>query len=385
MNVQPTEPLSRHKPAVRRQQPVWDIFVRLFHWGLVVAVAIAGITGFLAGATWIDIHVLAGSMMAGLVLARILWGVLGGTHARFSRFVASPAKTVAHLKSILQGAEDRHAGHNPLGAWMILALLATGLGLAATGFIVFGGEQKAGPLGFATSYETGHSAKEIHELLAWALLALVGLHIAGALFESRRTGENLPRSMVTGTKEVREGDHLPEPAKPYPGTAVALGIALGGLLLAGGWNLSARPDFHAPLAPLDEAYMRECSACHIAYHPSLLPRPAWTALMASLDDHFGEDASLDAKTTAELTAYLTAHSAEAFDTKVANRLTATDPAHPFTITRSPFWTRKHADIPDAVFASNPVKAKGNCAACHGDAASGRFYPGTISIPKETKP
>ncbi len=385
MNVQPTGPLNRQKSAGKRQQPVWDIFVRLFHWVLVAAVAIAGVTGFLAGATWIDIHVLAGSVMAGLVLARILWGFLGGTHARFSRFVVSPAKTIAHLKSLLQGHSDRHAGHNPLGAWMILALLATGLGLAVTGYIVFGGEQKAGPLGFATSYETGHSAKEIHELLAWALLALVGLHIAGALFESRRTGENLPRSMVTGTKEVRDGDHLSAPAKPHPGPALALGMMLGSLLLAGGWNLSARPDFQAPLAPLDAGYAQECSACHIAYHPSLLPRPAWSALMATLDEHFGEDASLDAKTTEELTAYLSAHSAEAFDTKAANRLTVTDPAHPFTITRSPFWTRTHADIPDAVFASQAVKSKGNCAACHGDAASGRFYPGTISIPKETKP
>ena len=385
MTIQPTEPLRKRRPVGRPQQPVWDIFVRLFHWGLVAAVAIAGITGFLADATWIDSHVLAGSVMAGLVLARILWGFLGGTHARFSRFVVSPAKTVSHLKALLQGADDRHTGHNPLGAWMILALLATGLGLTATGFFVFGGEHKAGPLGFATSYDTGHSAKEIHELLAWALLALVGLHIAGALFESRRTGENLPRSMVTGTKEAREGDHLPEPAKAYPGAAVALGIALGGLLLAGGWSLSARPEFQAPLAPLDTAYLRECAACHMAYHPSLLPRPAWAALMASLDDHFGEDASLDEKTTGALATYLSANSAEAFDTKPAHRLAVTDPAHPFTITRSPFWTRTHADIPDAVFASATVKTKGNCAACHGDAASGRFYPGNISIPKETKP
>ncbi|MFZ2099008.1 MAG: cytochrome b/b6 domain-containing protein, partial [Oricola sp.] len=192
------------KPAA---VPVWDPFVRLFHWSLVFAVAVAAVTGFLMGAPWISLHAWAGTAMAALVVARIVWGFSGGAYARFSSFVAGPRALIAHLRGIVSGEEGRHLGHNPAGGLMIVALMAVALVLAVTGAVALGGMLKIGPLASVADFAAGLGAREVHELLAWALLGLVGLHVAGAVFEGLRTRDNLVRAMVTGSKEARPGDH----------------------------------------------------------------------------------------------------------------------------------------------------------------------------------
>ncbi len=365
--------------------PVWDRFVRLFHWSLATAIAAAAGSGFLGKATWIDVHVWTGAAALALVAARVVWGFLGTTHARFSDFAAGRRTILAHLFGLATGMAERHRGHNPLGGVMILALLAVIVAVTSTGVVVLGGMLKAGPLAFATSFATGSTALTLHEGLAIALLAMIGLHVAGAVFESGRARENLVLAMVHGRKERRPGDHAARTMRARPVAAVAITgmlLAASGTLVA---VLAGRPRLGAPTAALDLTYKAECAACHIAYHPSLLPRASWTALMAGLDDHFGENASLDPATRWHIASYLAANAAEAYDTKAANRLRRIDSAKPFTITATPFWKRTHGAVPKRVFASKAVGGQGNCEACHGDAARGRFYPGAIDIPEETRP
>ena len=272
-----------------------------------------------------------------------------------------------------------------VGGAMILALFAVVVAVTGTGVVVLGGVLKSGPLAFATSFATGWDARAIHKLLAIGLLVLIALHVAGAAFESWRTRENLVRAMVDGRKEVRPGDHATRTTAIRPVLTVAIAITLFAASGAIVSVLAARPPLGAPTAALDPTYKAECAACHIAYHPSLLPRASWVALMAGLDDHFGENASLDPETRRHIASYLAANAAEVYDTKPANRLRRIDPEKPFTITATLFWTRTHGDVPKAVFASKAVGGRGNCEACHGDAAQGRFYPGAIGIPEEARP
>jgi cytochrome b/mono/diheme cytochrome c family protein len=362
--------------------PVWDRFVRLFHWALVGAVTLAGVTGFLLGPTWLAWHILGGVTAAALVGARIVWGFTGTTHARFADFVTAPRATLDHLRDLRAGRAARHLGHNPLGGWMVLALAASVIALAVTGTILLGGEFKAGPLKML-AYATAHLVGEGHELFANLLLALIAAHLAGAVFESLRTRENLPRAMLTGLKERRPGDHRPTLYSARPVLAIAATSLLLGTVVAATLALMARPG-PAPVAP-PAAFAEECSACHMAFPPALLPAASWQALMAGLNEHFGEDASLDAATTAEITAYLTAHSAEAQDTKPANLFRRVNPDAPLAITETRAWQRIHRDIAAATFAAKPVFTRSNCAACHGDAALGAFFPPNVSIPKEALP
>jgi len=364
---------------------VWDPFVRLFHWTLVAAVTVAAVTGLLADAPWVDVHVWAGTVMAGLVAARLVWGFLGPGPARFAGFVVGPRAVLAHLRELRDGTAGRHLGHNPLGALMVLALLAAAVALAVTGVVAYGGVLKAGPLAFATTYADGRAMLEVHELLAYFLLALIALHVAGVAVESRRSRENLARAMVTGRKPARPGDHLPAARPARPVAAAVMALAVLGIAAAGIGALAARPPLGVPTAAVDPVYAEECAACHVAYHPSLLPRTSWNALFDGLDDHFGEDASLAPATTERLRAWVLANAAEAYDTKAANRLRTVDPSAPSRITATRFWKRTHADIPDAVFAGPAVASKGNCEACHADARTGRFYPGNIRIPAPASP
>lgn len=364
---------------------VWDRVVRAFHWLLAAGVALAAVTGFFAGAPWIDVHVWAGAAATALIAGRIVWGFLGSTHARFADFVVSPAAVFEHLRALIAGRAQRHRGHNPLGGVMILALLAVIAAVALSGVVVWGGTEKAGPLAFITTFAAGAQARELHEALAVIFVGLIALHVAGAVFESWRSRENLVRAMLDGRKQIRRGDHFSpaRPARPLLATGVAailFAAATGAVAM-----LSQRPGLGVPVAKVDPFYAKECGACHTAYHSTLLPKASWAALTANLGDHFGEDASLDAAAAARIANYLAANAAETADTLAANRLRRVDAAKPFTITATPFWRRRHAEIADAVFASKTVGGRGNCVACHADARSGRFYPGNIHIPAEASP
>jgi cytochrome b len=182
-----------------------------------------------------------------LIFARLIWGVLGSTYARFKSFVPSPATVRHHLDELRAGTAPRYIGHNPLGALMILGLVGTILALGLSGVIQLGGEFKTGPLGFLFSYDTARLVADLHGGLANILLTLVFLHVAGALYESWRTRENLPKSMVTGQKESRPSDHVAAKSRALPvlaGIAILGGLGLG---LWGGSKLSERAAFGAPI------------------------------------------------------------------------------------------------------------------------------------------
>jgi cytochrome b len=358
--------------------PVWDIWVRLFHWALGLCIGGAALTGFLADARWAAVHLACGLTATALVMARIVWGLYGTAHARFADFLPGPAALIAHLR----GKGARHRGHNPLGALMVMAMIAAILGLAVSGLVILGGWLRLGPLAAGIGTGTGHAAMELHEALAIAMLVMVALHLGGVIRESRRGRENLALAMLTGRKESRPGDAPPAEAVPQARRALRLVVGLAVTLTLAAAALSARSVPNLPVTRIDPLTAEECSACHNFYHPSLLPAASWKRLMAGLDDHFGENAWIDEGDAAEIEAWLTAHAAETVDTAPARLFSRRNPEPPAALTETPAWRRLHGDLPAALFERAPILSRANCAACHADAASGRFSPFAISIPKE---
>jgi cytochrome b len=168
---------------------VWDLFVRFFHWSLAASFVVAWLTRH--GSE--DIHHLAGYAAAGLVVLRVLWGVVGTHYARFMQFTRSPRTVLGYLRDIVTGREARYIGHNPAGGAMILALLVTMAATALSGWMT------------TTDQFWGVEwVTQAHALIANALLILVIVHLAGVVLASFRHRENLARALLSGWKRAPE-------------------------------------------------------------------------------------------------------------------------------------------------------------------------------------
>ncbi|MBS4046281.1 MAG: cytochrome b/b6 domain-containing protein [Alphaproteobacteria bacterium] len=162
----------------------WDPVVRLFHW-IVVAGCLFNFVlddGKLA-------HRWAGYAVAAALVIRILWGFVGTRHARFADFVPSWQTLRTYSLDSLRFRERHYQGHNPLGAVMILALMALLAIISLTGWMTT-----------LEAFRRAHWLEEVHEAFANLLLPLVGIHVAGVLYGSLRHGENLVKAMMTGRK-----------------------------------------------------------------------------------------------------------------------------------------------------------------------------------------
>jgi hypothetical protein len=215
---------------------------------------------------------------------------------------------------------------------------------------------------------------------------MVGGHVAGVLLESLLLRSPLVRAMITGWIPLPAGTAAPEHARiARPAIALAcLAAFAASAALVIGW-LSRLPPLGIPVMPVDQAWAAECGGCHQPFHPSLLPRASWAALMNGLDDHFGEDASLPEAKARSIAAYLNSYAAEAWDAEAARRFAVVSAAEPLRITATPFWVAKHAELPPERFSAPAVRSKANCSVCHTDAASGRFDDQAIRLPQPTAP
>ena len=172
---------------------VWDRAVRVLHWTLVVSLALSAL-GLVA---LFGVHQPAGYVALAAVLLRVMWGVFGSGYARFAQFVHGPRAALRYARAVAARRERRFIGHNPLGGWMVVALMLCVIGLALTGWL------------YTTDAFFGDETVErVHLALAWTLLGLVVAHVAGVIFTSLRHRENLVAAMFSGTKRAAQHDDI---------------------------------------------------------------------------------------------------------------------------------------------------------------------------------
>jgi len=216
-----------HAPQDRRtagrSETVWDLPVRLFHWALVALFASSWVSAQIGGNA-MQVHQLSGMSILALVLFRLLWGVLGSTRARFADFVRGPRAALGYGRELLRGRAPFSVGHNPLGGWMVLALLASLLVQAGTGLFANDDIMLEGPLVKHISKDTSDWLTGIHHVNSVVLLVLIVLHIAAVLFYLRVKRENLILPMLTGRKPLAPGREF-EPTHGGPLWLAALLLA----------------------------------------------------------------------------------------------------------------------------------------------------------------
>lgn len=181
---------------------VWDGPLRAFHWLLVLCVVAAVVTGEMEEGNLIEWHARIGLAVVGLLAFRLVWGFIGGRHARFAAFIPTPGRIRAYLKGEWQGE-----GHNPLGALSVFGLLGilalqVGSGLVANDDIAF-----RGPLFELVGSQWSDRLTRLHHLGADALLILIGLHVAAIMFYLHVKKNNLVRPMLTGWRDAGQGEN----------------------------------------------------------------------------------------------------------------------------------------------------------------------------------
>lgn len=208
-------------PERSRASPVWDFPVRLFHWALVGLLAAAWVTAE-GPAAWMVWHLRIGYAVLGLLVFRLLWGLWGGRHARFRAFVRGPRAVWRYGLALLRRRPEHHVGHNPLGGWMVLLLLAllgvqAGSGLFATDDIM-----TSGPLRGQVSRATAKLLTRVHHFNFNLLLAASAVHVLAVAGYWLVLRENLVWPMITGRKRLEP----PVGAAPVPAWRAAVSAAL---------------------------------------------------------------------------------------------------------------------------------------------------------------
>jgi cytochrome b len=224
----------------------WDTPTRLFHWALAILVICAWISYRFAedlGDALLVWHRTNGLAVLILLVWRLLWGLVGSSTSRFSSFVRSPTAAIGYARDLVSGRPRRFLGHNPLGAWMVMALLGAlfihaGLGL----FAIDENDLTGGPLSSLVSEETNKWARSRHAFTFEALLLpLIAIHIVANALYGLLKKEPLIKAMLTGLKPAAAYEDAAEAV--IPGNvmvravlcvAAAAAIVLLGILLAGG-------------------------------------------------------------------------------------------------------------------------------------------------------
>lgn len=368
---------------------VWNAAVRLSHLAMIVGffggvfssgvVSFGFLGSFFDGFFQSEAHALFGSLFFVALIFRLFWGFLGSKYSRFCDFSFSGVFVylryvflVMANKSRANSAKPRYIGHNPASSFAILFILIFGLILGLSGFILLGFEESGVFYFLAQKYSSFSFAKFIHNFAFYGVLCVVCVHIFGAILDKFLHKNDALDSMISGFKHINlEQDSMQIRTniaqKVFCGFWV---LCLFLCVLAFLPSLKERNFFiksysqeidYFTKAP---SFAKECGSCHTLYAPFFLPSFAWENLMDNLENHFGDDASVDLKTQKEITDFLKENAAEKFDTKISKNILKNYQNNQIAITQNAYWQELHKDIKDEVFKSEKIKSKANCKACH---------------------
>lgn len=227
------DPIGAEGASPVLKQPVWDLPIRLFHWALA---ALIGFSWWSAENNHTDWHIWSGFAILTLLFFRLLWGMFGSSTARFSNFVRGPRAIRDYLRD---SSRWRIAGHTPLGALSVVALLGAtavqvGLGLVSTDEDGL----NEGPLAQLVSLEVSEAARELHEQFFNVVLGLIVMHLAAILYFRLARGKRLTGPMISGRAQLE-----PEVEPMRPGRGWLAIVCLAVALAITRWIVAGAPPF----------------------------------------------------------------------------------------------------------------------------------------------
>lgn len=352
---------------------VWGLYTRASHILLMVMMLAVFLTPEVK--RLLTLHVALGYTLALLFLFRILWGFMDVKYSKFKDFNFSLNDLKAYMLAIF-GNKKEYIGHNPASSYAIIAMMVLTFLAVMTGALTYGVKEGMGLFSFMnhTLFRDMKLFKEVHEFFANALMAVIFAHIAGVLLDKVLHKSRALESMVDGYKiGNEEGVKFTLVQKAFGVVAISVSIfAFVYMLVAPNSLLIADGNVKMDYAKENPAFYKECISCHTLYPPFLLPQKSWVSMMDGLENHFGDDASLDAQTTESIKEFLVKNSAESSTKESSLRIMASldkDKTY-LAITETPFWKNRHKKIDKAVYAREEIGKPSNCKACHANIENG---------------
>jgi cytochrome b len=232
-------------PMVKRPAPrlvmlplrVWDIAIRLFHWSLLPLIIGSYVSITLADGPeallWMRVHVICGEMMLGLLVFRLIWGLIGSDTARFAMFLRTPATALRSLAHMFRRGPDTEIGHNPAGGWMVMIMLLLIAVQVITGLCANDDGSTEGPLVKYIGKALSNKISDLHGVNFNILVAAIVVHMAAILVYAVVKKHNLVRPMLTGKKRLPAAQRAPRMASPWlallslvVAAAISVGVAV---------------------------------------------------------------------------------------------------------------------------------------------------------------
>jgi len=362
---------------------IWPFVNRFSHILLILFFSISYVLGDFD--RFLSQHVAFGLALGVVFIFRIIWGFIGPKYSKFSDFNFSFRDLKEYLSNPFSKTKE-YIGHNPASSYAIVAMIIVAFLTIITGMLAYGIQENHGVLSFLHSkyYQEMDFFKEVHELFANLFLAIVAIHIAGAILDKFIKNGDAIDSMINGYKKAKEGIKLNLFQKIFAIVWITASLFSVYYLLFTNNIFLSNHNIKYDYATLHKEFYNECGSCHMVYPPNLLPKKSWKVMMSDLENHFGDDASIDKATNISILAFLEQNSAEHSTSQASLGILKSLKQSNETIisiSKTPYWKAKHKDIDDKIFKSKKVISKANCKACHKDIEYGLIENDLINIPK----
>lgn len=362
---------------------VWSLFTRLFHILLVVAVGVVFVIAEFENL--LSYHAIVGYTIGLLFVFRIIWGFMDVRYSKFKDFNFNLKDLTLYMFGIFWNKKE-YIGHNPASSWTIVAIIVFGLASVISGVIVYGTQEGMGVLSFLNNslFRDMDLFEDIHEFFANAFMAVIFIHIAGVVIDKILHKSDAVDSMIGGYKNGDEESlELTFLQKLFGILWIGSSIFLFIYLLSTPSNILIADNNKAIDYKVEhKLFYNECISCHTLYPPHLLPKKSWITMMDDLENHFGDDASLEDEDVISIKEYLLKNSAESSTKessfKILKSMKADDT---IAITKTQYWKNRHKEMDKSVFKNKKIGNISNCKACHKNIEQGLLNDKDIKIPQ----
>lgn len=361
---------------------VWSLFTRLFHLFLIVAFVVTFLLSDIENL--LSYHAAIGYVIGLLLLFRVVWGFMDVKFSKFKDFNFNLRDLAEYMLNIF-GNKKECIGHNPASSWAIVAMIAFGLLSVISGVVVYGTQEGMGILSFLniSLFKNMDFFEDLHEFFANAFMFVIFIHIIGVLVDRVFHKSEALDSIVGGYKHGNsESLKLTIFQKLFGLLWIGSSLFLLVYLLANPSNiLMADANKAVNYKAENELFESECIRCHTLYPPFLLPKESWVKMMDNLENHFGDDASLDEADKNSIKYYLVKNAAESSTKESAYKISKSiKDRETIAITKTPYWEKRHKNIEKSIFKSKGVAAQSNCKACHKNIEQGLLNDKDIKMP-----